>query len=79
MSFAGGAVEIRRISKLNPDSGDLLLLDLLLVTASLAEVWRTRREVDWEHGSLWVVSREGLIALKKLRSSGQRTSMTLRA
>ena len=71
MSFAGGAVEIRGISKLDPDSGDLLMLDLLLVTASLAEVWRTRCEVEWEHGILWVVSREGLIELKKLRSSGQ--------
>jgi hypothetical protein len=71
MSFAGGAVEIRRISKLDPGSGDLLMLDLLLVTSSLAEVWRTRQEVEWEHGSLWVVSRSGLIALKRLRSSGQ--------
>ena len=71
MIFAAGAIEIRRISKLDPDSEDLLTLDLLLVTASLAEVWRTRREVEWEGGILRVVSREGLIALKKFRRSGQ--------
>ena len=34
-------------------------------------VWETRREVEWEAGKLWVVSREGLIALKSLRGSGQ--------
>jgi len=71
MSLAGGTIKIRRISKLDPDTGDLLMLDLLLATAPLTDVWRTRREVEWEHGSLWVVSREGLIALKRLRRSGQ--------
>ena len=47
------------------------MLDLLLATAPLADVWHTRREVEWEHGSLWVVSRNGLIALKSLRRSPQ--------
>jgi hypothetical protein len=70
MSFAGGAVKIRRISKTDPESADLLMLDFLIVTAALAEVWRTRCAVEWEAGNLWVVSREGLIALKKLRGSG---------
>ncbi len=71
MSFAGGTVEIRRASKVDPDSGDMLMLDFLLLTAPLANVWETREEVEWEQGSLWVVSRAGLIALKKLRRSGQ--------
>lgn len=71
MSFAGGTIEIRRISKPDPDTGDLLMLDLLLATAPLTKVWHTRREVEWEHGGLWVVSREGLVALKRLRGSGQ--------
>jgi hypothetical protein len=71
MSFAGGAIEIRRISKLDPDTRDLLMLDLLIVTAPISDVWATRRELEWEHGSLWVVSRAGLIALKKLRGSSQ--------
>ena len=71
MNLAGGANKIRRISKIDPETGDLLMLDLLLVTGALAEVWRTRREAEWEHGGLWVVSRRGLIALKQLRRSGQ--------
>ncbi len=71
MRFAEGVIEIRRVSKIDPDTEDVLMLDFLLVTAPLAEVWRTRQELEWEHGSLWVVSREGLTIMKKLRHSGQ--------
>ena len=71
MRFAGGAVEIRRMSKADPDSGEMLMLDFRLVTQGLAHIWETREEVAWERGSLWVVSRAGLVELKKLRGSGQ--------
>jgi hypothetical protein len=71
MSFAQGAVEIRRVSKPDPESGDLVSLDLLLVTPPLLEVWQNRQQVSWEGESLSVVSRQGLIALKTLRGSGQ--------
>ncbi len=71
MSFANGAVEIRRVSKIDPESGDLLSLDLLLVTPQIRMVWDARVESEWEDGTLSVVSRAGLIALKQLRRSGQ--------
>ena len=71
MSFANGAVEISRISKIDPESGDLLSLDLLLVTPQLRSVWDSRVESEWESGTFSVVSRAGLIALKQLRRSGQ--------
>ena len=71
LSFASGAVEIRRISKIDPDSGDLLSLDLLLVTPQLRMVWDSRVQSEWEGGTFSVVSRTGLIALKQLRRSGQ--------
>ena len=71
MSLAGGTIEIRRTSKLDPDTGDLLSLDLLLVTAPLSDVWQKRLEVEWEDGILRVVSRAGLIALKRLRGSSR--------
>jgi hypothetical protein len=70
-SFKGGAIEIRRISKTDRDAGDLLSLDLLLVTPAIEDVWKTRFKTVWENHPLWVVSRKGLIALKYLRSSGQ--------
>jgi hypothetical protein len=71
MTFAGGAVEIRRVSKLDSDTGIVLSLDLLLVTPQIQKAWESRTEVEWENGKLKVVSREGLIALKSLRASGQ--------
>lgn len=71
MTFAGGAVEIRRRSKIDRESGHLLSLDFLLVTPEVREVWDSRVLVDREGGKLSVVSREGLIALKSLRGSLQ--------
>lgn len=70
MALAGGAVEMHRLSKPDPEGGDLLSLDLLVVTPALASVWETRERVEWEHGSLPVVSRRGLVAMKRLRGSG---------
>ncbi len=69
MSLAGGAVEIRRFTKI--DRNELLSLDLLLVTPAIENVWKERVRVRWERGELWVVSRQGLVQLKRLRGSGQ--------
>ena len=66
-----GVVEIHRLSKPDPETGDLLSLDLLVVTPALSSVWETRERVAWEHGTLPVVSRTGLVAMKRLRESGQ--------
>lgn len=70
MHFAGGAMEIRRVTKIDAD-GETLMLDLLLVTRASEEVWRTREVVEWRGHAMWVVSRKGLIALKSSRSSAQ--------
>ncbi|CAN5667753.1 hypothetical protein BH18ACI4_BH18ACI4_02640 [soil metagenome] len=71
LSFAHGAIEIRRVSKIDSESGDLLSLDLLLVTPELLPIWESRTTAEWEGGKLSVVSRNGLISLKELRGSGQ--------
>ena len=70
LSFANGAVEIRRVSKVDPDSEDLLTLDLLLVTPEVRTAWDSRVQAEWEGGTLSVVSAAGLIAMKQLRRSG---------
>ena len=69
MHFDGGAMEIRRVSKVDP-AGDTLMLDLLLVTAELEDVWHARELVEWDSGPIAVVSRQGLIKLKSGRMSG---------
>lgn len=51
MSFANGAIEIRRISKIDPASGDLIPLNLILVTPEIRHVWHTRQVGSWEGGS----------------------------
>ncbi len=71
LSFANGVIEIRRVSKIDRTDGELLSLDLLLVTSEIRVVWDNRVQADWEGGTLSVVSRKGLIALKELRRSGQ--------
>jgi hypothetical protein len=71
MVMAEGSIRIERVTKADPAGGDLLMLDLVLVTPNLEQVWSTRTEIDWEEGSLSVVSREGLIEMKSLRRSGQ--------
>jgi hypothetical protein len=71
LSFANGAVEIRRVSKIDPEDGELLSLDLLLVTPANLAAWESRLQAEWEGGKLSVVSASGLIALKQLRGSDQ--------
>ncbi len=65
MSFKERAVEIRRVSKID-DDGEVLPLDFLLVTPQVKDVWETREILLWQNRNLWIVSRTGLIKMKKL-------------
>jgi hypothetical protein len=65
ISFKERAVEIRRVSKID-DDGEVLPLDFLLVTPSVEDVWETKQKLFWENKTLWIVSSEGLIKMKKL-------------
>jgi len=71
MNFAGGAMQIRRVSKIDPTDGDVLMLDLLLSTEPLQDIWETREVRSLAGRPLPLVSREGLIKLKRFRSSDQ--------
>ena len=71
MTFANGVIEIRRVSKIHSTTGQVLSLDLLLVTPDIRPIWDSRETAEWEGGRLSVVSRRGLIALKQLRGSGR--------
>ena len=44
---------------------------MVLWAKKIRPVWESRVEADWEGGKLSVVSREGLISLKMMRSSPQ--------
>jgi hypothetical protein len=62
---------VHRLSKPDPETGDLSSLDLLVVTPASSSVWEERERVAWRHGTLPVVSRAGLVTMKRLRGSGQ--------
>jgi hypothetical protein len=71
MEFQGGKIKIHRVTKIETDTGEALFLDMLLVTPEIQEAWNNRLEVAWAHGTIKVVSPEGLILLKSFRKSGQ--------
>jgi len=71
LHFHDGAIEIRRISKIDKQSKRLFTLDFLLVTEALKEVWKNRELIEWEDGKIWTVSREGLILLKMISGREQ--------
>jgi hypothetical protein len=71
MALHGGRIQIYRLCKIDPDSSEELVLDLLIVTPETQLAWENRVKVEWEGGILSVVSPEGLILLKSFRGSGQ--------
>jgi len=71
MSFKDGAVQIHRMTKVDDESGEHLVVDLLLVTPQTRNSWDSKISVDWDKRRLKVLSPKGLISLKSLRKSGQ--------
>lgn len=71
LHFHDGAIEIRRISKIDKEKKRLFTLGFLLVTEPLKDVWESRELVEWEDGETWTVSREGLIKLKTISGREQ--------
>jgi hypothetical protein len=72
MAFGGGTVQIHRYWKPQEKGGDVLTIDLLFVNDDVMPgVWDSREEMRWEDLSVWVVSRDGLVVLKRLRGSKQ--------
>lgn len=65
MSFKERAIEIRRVSKIDED-GEVLSLDLLLVTPQVEDVWANREKLHLQSQDLWIVSQTGLIKMKEL-------------
>ncbi len=61
MDFASG-ITIQRFTKLIGDQP--LMLDLLFVAGPTERVWAGRQSAAFEGGTIRVVSREGLVALK---------------
>lgn len=63
--------DVHRVSKLEPDTGRLLTLDLLVVSSDLEHVWAGRTVVPWRNRTIVVVSRDGLATMKRLAGRPQ--------
>jgi len=63
--------EIQRVSKLDPETGALLALDLIVVNAALEQVWATRTILHAGERRMTVVSREGLATMKRIAGRPQ--------
>ena len=67
ISFQAGTPSEQRVYRLNKTQGtDFLTLDFILVSPILTDVWNHRRKMESSGNVIKVVSREGLIAMKRL-------------
>jgi hypothetical protein len=64
-------VEIRRNSKIDPSTKELVTIELLLVNELMNDVWSSRKPLAWNEGEAVVVSREGLVEMKLLAGRKQ--------
>ena len=70
--LAGGEVLMHRLTKVVPGDPEVLVLDIIEVHgAAITRIWESRGSMEWQGGVVPVVSREGLIAMKRLRGSPQ--------
>jgi len=70
--LAKGEVVMHRLTKIVPEDPEVLVLDVIEVQpGATARAWQTRTSAEWEGHQVTVVSRDGLIGLKRLPGSPQ--------
>ena len=62
---------MQRVSKLDPETNQLLPIDFLLVTPVFHEVWASRLVARYRDRTIHVVSAEGLVTMKVLANRPQ--------
>lgn len=66
-----GTIHIQRVTKIDTTDGDTLWINFLLVSEPLKEIWNNRVAMIWQDRDVTVLSKQGLIKLKSIRSSKQ--------
>lgn len=69
MTLAEGAVRIHCLSRLLPEDDDALPLNLILVSDALRDDFARRERVRIGSRALWVLGRDGMRRMKRLRDS----------
>jgi hypothetical protein len=68
---AGTPRQMQRVSKLDLETNALMSLDLIIVGPGLEDVWDGRIVVPWRERDVSIVSRVGLVAMKRLAGRPQ--------
>lgn len=63
MTFSSG-IRVHRVSRV--EGTELMTVDLLVTSAALQAIWDTRLRLTWRDAPMHVVSREGLITMKRI-------------
>ena len=71
MAFHNDAIQIYLLVKIATDTGEEMVLDLLLVTPAITSAWESRRDITWDGQMIKVVSVAGMMLLKSFRRSGK--------
>lgn len=72
LPFDAGKARERRVRRIVKTEGpEVLTLDLVLLPEWLEDVWNTRQVLDWGDRRITVVSREGLLAMKRVAGRPQ--------
>ena len=66
LSFNEGKTQIRRISKIDRELKTLITVDLILVSDIYQDVWNRRLVVNWQGGEYRLVSKQGLLEMKRI-------------
>jgi hypothetical protein len=72
LPFGAGGPRARRVRRISKTEGpEVLTLDLVILPPWLSEVWESREAIEWEGREITVVSREGLLAMKRVAGRPQ--------
>lgn len=71
LKTVGDRVRIYRMVKPIVGDEEPVILDLVIVSDELKDVWNNRRQVPWGSNGLSIVSKDGLVKMKELRGSGR--------
>ncbi|MBA3459939.1 MAG: hypothetical protein H0T46_08255 [Deltaproteobacteria bacterium] len=67
----GSPRTVQRVSKLDPETNDLVSLDVMHADPGFEDVWAGRLQVPWRGRDLRIVSRDGLATMKRFAARPQ--------
>ncbi len=70
MRLGEGRIRLHRLVMMLDAGREPIPLDLIMATPMLSSIWKCRVRLEVMGEPIWILDREGLIAMKSLRGSG---------